>query len=367
MKIEAIKETLAEAVTKAEKIAGKNVTLPVLRGLHLKAEKNSLVIKSTNLDLGISITVPVKMLEAGEIVVPANILGSFLNSLSKEKSVVLDSDGQILKVKTENVETVIKTLPVEEFPLIPQIEDDTAFSMPARDLVLGIKSVVYAAAVGSMKPELSSVYVYYEEDKLVFVATDSFRLAEKKIKVKNIPHFKSLLIPEKNALEIGRIFDGVKEDVSISIGENQIAMHASNTYLVSRIIDGSFLDYRQVIPKETSSSVVVLKQDLISSLKTALVFSDNFNQLLINLDSKAKKFELQSKNKEVGESSSLVEAVVEGENLSTSVNHRYFTDCFQSIPGDTILLRFSGSDRPIVVEGAGDKSFIYLAMPMNRQ
>lgn len=366
MKIEAIKETLADAVTKAEKIAGRSANLPILKGLHLIAHDNVLDIKSTNLDLGISVTIPIKMKEGGDVVVPANILSSFINSLAKEKSVSLESEGQTLKVSTGSVNTIIKTLSGEEFPIIPKIVDEEAFSMPARDLVMGIRSVAYAAAIGSMKPELSSIYIYYEEDKLVFVATDSFRLAEKKIKVKKIPHFKSLLIPEKNAVEIARIFDNLKDDLSISIGENQIAFYGGNTYLVSRIIDGSFLDYRQVIPKETSSSVVVLKQDLASTLKTSMVFSDNFNQLLINLDPKSKKFEIQSRNNDVGESAALIEAVVEGENLSTSVNHRYFVDCFQSIPSDTISLRFSGSDRPIVVEGAGDKSFIYLVMPMNR-
>jgi DNA polymerase III subunit beta len=366
MKIEAIKETLSDAVTKAEKIAGRSATLPILKGLHLAAKDNVLEIKATNLDLGITISVPVKMKEEGEVVVPANILSSFLNSLSKEKSVTLESEDQTLRVSTSSVNTVIKTLPGDEFPLIPKIDDEEAFSMPARDFVLGIRSVAYAAAIGSIKPELSSIYIYYEEDKLVFVATDSFRLAEKKIKVKKIPHFKSLLIPEKNAVEIARIFEGLKDDLSISIGENQIAFYGGNTYLVSRIIDGSFLDYRQVIPKETSSSVVVLKQDLAATLKTSLVFSDNFNQLLINLSPEEKKFEIQSKNNDVGESVAAIEAVLEGENLSTSVNHRYFVDCFQSIAGDTISLRFSGSDRPIVVEGAGDKSFIYLVMPMNR-
>jgi DNA polymerase III subunit beta len=366
MKIEAIKETLADAVTKAEKIAGRSANLPILKGLHLLAHDNVLDIKATNLDLGISVTIPVKIKEEGDVVVPANILSSFINSLSKEKNITLESDGQTLKVSTENFNTIIKTLSGEEFPIIPRIADDEAFSMPARDLVLGIRSVVYAAAIGSMKPELSSIYVYYEEDKLVFVATDSFRLAEKKVKVKKIPHFKSLLIPEKNAIEIARIFDGLREDISISIGDNQIAFYGGNTYLVSRIIDGSFLDYRQVIPKETSSSVVVLKQDLVSTLKTSMVFSDSFNQLLINIDPKNKKFEIQSRNNDVGESAASVEAVVEGENLSTSVNYRYFTDCFQSISGDTVSLSFSGSDRPIVVEGAGDKSFIYLVMPMNR-
>ncbi len=366
MKIECIRETLGGAVGRAEKIAGRNPNLPVLSGLYLKATQNSLSIRATNLDLGISINIPTKTVETGEVVIPAQTLNSLLNSLIQSKSINLTTEKQILKVKTENTEISIKTLTVEEFPIIPEISEDEAFSLPSRDLVVGLKSVIYAASVGSMKPELSSVNLFYEGDSLVFVATDSFRLAEKRIRVKKMPHFKNILIPQKNVAEIIRIFDSIDDDVSISIGENQVAFRGGGIYLVSRVIDGTFPDYKQIIPKETTSKAVVLKQDLVSSLKTSLIFSDSLNQLHLEINPSKKIFEVESKNMNIGESVYSIPAVVEGDILSINVNHRYLTDCFTSISADSVSLSFAGQAKPIIITGIGDKSFMYLTMPMNK-
>jgi DNA polymerase-3 subunit beta len=236
----------------------------------------------------------------------------------------------------------------------------------ARDLIFGIRSVIYAAAVGSIKPELSSVAITHEGEFLVFAATDSFRLAEKKIRIKKAPHFKQILLPQKNALEIVKIFDKGEEEISISIAEHQMAMRSQNVYLTSRIIEGTFPDYRQIIPKETTSKAVLLKEDLTNSLKTSLIFSDSFNQLTLRISPKTKIFEIESKNANIGESIQAVEAVVEGDDLSINVNHRYFTDCFQSINADSLSLSFSGQAKPIVVQGVSDTSFLYLVMPMNQ-
>ncbi len=366
MKIECIKEKLEEAVGKAEKIAGKNITLPVLSGLYLSAHQNALTIRSTNLDLGICITLPVKVIEPGTVVVPAHVLYSFLASLSKDKNITLETKDQLLEIKTVSNQTHIKTLPSEDFPIIPEIGDDQAFSLPARDLMFGLKSVIYSAAIGSMKPELSSILVSYEGEFLVFAATDSFRLAEKKIRVKKIPHFKQILIPQKNASEIIKIFDRGEEEISLSIEEHQLALRTPNVYVTSRIIEGVFPDYRQIIPKETTTKAVVLKQDLVTSLKTSLIFSDSFNQLTFKISPEGKKFEIESKNNTVGETNYTIDSALEGEDILINVNHRYFTDCFQSITTDSVSISFSGQAKPIIISGIGDTSFLYLVMPMNR-
>ena len=366
MKIECIKEQLEEALNKADKIAGRNTSLPVLSGFYFDAHQNSLGIKATNLDLGISIALPVKVTEPGIVVVPAHVVSAFISSLSKDRNITLTTRDQVLEIKTASTKTSIKTLPSEEFPIIPEVGDDNAFSLPSRDFVFGIRSVIYAAAIGSIKPELSSISITHEGEFLVFAATDSFRLAEKKIRVKKIPNFKQILIPQKNAIEIIKIFDRGEEEISISIEEHQLALRSGGVYLTSRIIEGNFPDYRQIIPKETSTSATMLKQDLINSLKTSLIFSDAFNQLTLKLSPSSKSFQIESKNATVGESVHSLEAVLEGEDLSINVNHRYFTDCFQSITTDSLTLNFAGQAKPIVMRGVGDTSFLYLVMPMNQ-
>lgn len=366
MKIECIKEQLEDALNKADKIAGKNTTLPVLSGFYLDARQNNLTIKATNLDLGISISIPVKVSDAGIIVVPAHVVSSFVSSLSKDRNITMATKEQALEIKTASTKTTVKTLPSEEFPIIPEVGEDNTFTLPSRDFVFGIRSVIYAAAVGSIKPELSSVAITHEGEFLVFAATDSFRLAEKKIRVKKMPNFKQILIPQKNALEMIKIFDRGEEELSISIEEHQMALRCGNVYLTSRIIDGNFPDYRQIIPKDVTSSATLLKQDLMNSLKTSLIFSDSFNQLTLRLNPKGKTFQIESKNANIGESTHSLDAVLEGEELSINVNHRYFTDCFQSITTDSLVLNFSGQAKPIVIRGVGDTSFLYLVMPMNQ-
>ncbi len=366
MKIECIKEQLEDALNKADKIAGKNTTLPVLSGLFLSANQNSLSVKATNLDLGISVDIPVKVSEQGVVVVPAHVISSFISSLSKDKNITINTKNQVLEIKTSATKTSIKTLPSEDFPIVSEISDDKAFLIPARDFTFGIRSVMYAAATGSIKPELSSISITHEGEFLVFAATDSFRLAEKKIRIKKIPHFKQILVPQKNAMEIIKIFDKGEEEISISIEEHQMAMRSQNVYLTSRIIEGTFPDYRQIIPKEITSKAILLKQDLVNSLKTSLIFSDAFNQLTLKLSPKAESFEIESKNSTVGESIHAVEAVLEGDDIFININHHYFTDCFQSITTDSISLSFSGQAKPIVVQGMGDASFLYLVMPMNQ-
>ncbi len=366
MKIEAVKEQLEEALSKADKIAGKNSSLPVLSGFYLEARNNLLTVRATNLDLGISVTVPVKVTEPGVVVVPAHSTSSLISSLSKDRNITCTLKDQVLEIKTSSTKSNIKTLPSEEFPIIPDVSEDNAFSMPVRDFIFGIRSVIYAAAIGSIKPELSSIAVTHEGNFLVFAATDSFRLAEKKIRIKKMPHFEQILIPQKNALEMIKIFDRGEEELSLSITEHQIALRSGNVYLTSRIIEGTFPDYRQIIPKDKVSTATLLKQDLVNSLKTSLIFSDSFNQLTLRLSPSAKTFEIESKNTTLGESVHKVDAVLEGQDLSINVNHRYFTDCFQSIATDSMVLNFAGQAKPIIIQGVGDTSFLYLVMPMNQ-
>src|SRR3989344_593422 len=133
MKIECIKEQLEEALNKADKIAGKNITLPVLSGFYFNTHQNSLSIKATNLDLGISVTVPVKVLEPGIVVVPAHVISSFISSLSKDKNITISTKDQTLEIKTSATKTAIKTLPSEDFPIIPELDDDKTFTIPVRD------------------------------------------------------------------------------------------------------------------------------------------------------------------------------------------------------------------------------------------
>jgi DNA polymerase-3 subunit beta len=213
---------------------------------------------------------------------------------------------------------------------------------------------------------LHALFIYTEDENLVFVSTDSFRLAEKKVKVKNLPEITGILVPFKNISELLKIFGDVNTNINISFNKNQISFSMENVYITSRVIDGVFPDYRQIIPKNSSTNAVLLKQDLINALKLSNIFSDRFNQVNLKIDPKGKIFELSSVNNDVGENKTNLEAALSGSTTELSFNYKYFMDCFASINTDSILIKTAEASQPIIVSGVSDTSFIYLIMPMNR-
>lgn len=368
MKIECIQEKLKEAVGYADRISNKNATLPVLACLLFDAsQKNQLTIKATNLDLGIEMVVPVKTVEGGVIAIPSHTINSFLiNSTSDEKGITLETDHSNLKIKTTHNSGLIKVSPHEDFPSIPKVSNEKSFSLNSADFVKGLRSVWYSSSISSIKPELSSVYVYCEGDFVVFVATDSFRLAEKKIKIKKTGDFGQILLPHKNIPEIIKVLESINDEVMINLDKNQISFSYKGIYLISRVIDGTFPDYKQIIPKTTSTEVIVLKQDFVNTLKLSNVFSDKFNQINIKVDPSSKKCQIRTKNNDVGENTTMLDSTITGEAVDINFNYKYIIDCLQSIDSDSVSLVFSGLNKPVVITPVSDTSFRYIVMPMNR-
>ncbi len=366
MKIECVKEKLHIAISKAEKIVGKNINLPVLSCLLLETKGNNLIIRANNLDLGLEISVPVKVEEGGKVAVPANIISGFLNNLNDDKNIFLETTDNLLKIFTTSSEAKIKTFSTEDFPTVPMVDNEKNYKINSKDLINGIKSVIYSSSLSSVKPELSSVYIYTNDDNLVFVATDSFRLAEKTIKTRKIIDLNNVLIPFKNASDILKIIDNIDVDIEINSTKNQISFNFNGTYVVSRVIDGTFPDYKQILPKEEKTKVVLLKQDLINSLKISNVFSDNFNQMNISVKKGEKTIKVKTKNNNIGENINKIEANIEGEDIEVNFNYKYITDCLNSITSDSVTLFFNGINKPLVIKGTSDRTFTYLVMPMNR-
>jgi DNA polymerase-3 subunit beta len=366
MNIECIKDKLVYAVSKAEKITGKNISLPVLSCILLEAKDSTLLIKATNLDIGIEISLPVKVNKTGKVAVPGTIFYQFISNITNDKNINLEEINGNLKVTTKHSETVIKTLPAEDFPNIPKVEADKPFTFNVPNLIKGFKSVMYSSSNSTIRPVLSSILLTSDEDDVVFVATDSFRLAEKKVSVKKHKEFNQILIPFKNVGEIIRSLEDIKEDVEVRLNENQISFSYNDIYITSRVIDGAFPDYKQIIPKETNTEVTLLKQDLVAGLRISNIFSDKFSQVTFTIKHKDKSLKITTKNTDVGENENNIDAVVTGNDLNISFNYKYIVDCFQSIDSESVSLSFVDNSKAMIVRGINDKSFMYLVMPMNK-
>jgi len=367
MKLECLKKDIEEAVDITARVASHSATLPVLRCLIFDAKGSSVTIKATNLEISIEKKFTATVSEGGIIAIPAQILHSTLKTSPQQSKVKLEVIDNTVVLIIGGAKTTIKTIPIDDFPSIPQPESEIKHTIPKESLIKGIKNVLYSASTSLIKPELASVYMYHEDENFVFVATDSFRLAEKKIHHKSEEEIPSVIMPVKNTTELIRILETQPfGNIDVYIDENQYSIKNESLYVTSRIIDGSFPDYKSILPKETTTEVILLKEDLLNTLKKAQVFSDKFGQITLHIYPEKKTFTISARNNDVGEIFDSIEAAISGEDLDISFNYRYLIDVFQSITVDSISLSFSGFGKPLIIKGVGDSSFIYLVMPMNR-
>jgi len=368
MIIECVLEKIKKAVIFAEQITGKNLSLPVLANIILEIKDRSLKIKSTNLDLGLEIYIPCKITNENNLSIALNgvLFNNFFNNLptitDKIKIELLEKN---LKISSPQHTTLIKSLPVDDFPIIPIPNKTNSFFIHSQELTKALKSVWLSASFSTMKPEISSVCFYQQPDNLVLVATDSFRLAEKIIKTgKNKLTINQLIVPLKNIVKIIKIIDLLDEDLEIKYDQHQISFNAKDFYLTSRLIDGVYPDYRQIISTHWETEIIVSRLELLNLLKLANVFTDKFNQ--VDFSFTVNKLEIKTLNENGDNLVWLTPLTINGEPVAVSLNLKYLLDGLMAIESEQITLKFNGGNKPIMVAGVGDNSFIYLIMPIRR-
>lgn len=365
MKIEVVREELLGAVFTAEKFGGKHVSLPILSNIVFFTYKNKIELRATNLDIGIVVSVNAKCDSENSFAVSPHAIKTFL-SHNSSKVINMEYENNVLVLESSGSRAEIKTENTDDFPIIPKTTGVYKFSLPVNIFVEGVKAVYYSASNSVVKPELSSVYIYSDSDELVFVSTDSFRLAEKRIKVSKLPSIEPILIPFKNATEISKVFDGSKEEVLIEGDKNQITFKSLDIFISSRVVDGSFPDYKQIIPKSFNVEVNFLKEDFEEALKLTSGFVDSFQQIVINVSPKNKTMSLKTKGGDYGLVSQDVKVNGQGEDLTVTFNNKYLLDCLQSIKNESVSLSLIEANKPMVLKEANHSSFTYLVMPMNR-
>lgn len=358
------KNELLAQLELAAKVSTKHATLPVLQCVLLTAVDQTLKISATNLEIGFEVAIKAKVEEEGVIAVYASTLTQTIQYI-QSKEVTLKIEDTVLVVESSGSETTIKSIPHDEFPTIPRLSSKGQV-LQKELFALGIKTAAFSASVSSIKPELGSVCITQKkEHTLTFVATDSFRLMEKTVPQKGVILEESLLIPYKNALELARVCEVKEGEVTLMVAENQCALQFSDgVYLTSRLTNGSFPDYTQIIPKEFASHTTVVKNDLHHAFKKTNIFLNKFMQ--VTLATTKDSVTVSANSGEVGTTTESIRAQSEGEDLTISFNQRYLAEPLQHINDESIVLHFAGIGRPLVIEGVNDRSVRYLVMPMNK-
>jgi len=366
MNISIEKKILSEAVYKVARFAErKSATLPALSSILILAGDDGIKMRATNLETGIDLNIEGKITTDGVVAIPATVLQQIAGSITGEGTITLEHTGDIVTITSGSSKSSIKTVPYDDFPSIPFPENPkntiTLTGVLLRSL---FSSIASCASASTVRPELASLYLGVEGGILTVVATDSFRLAEKKIPLTNKGLQGKFLIPAKNALEIAQALPD--DEITISFDEHQCAFVGSQGMIVSRLTSATYPDYKQIIPKDRVVEAVVLRKDFETALKRTTIFSDSFQKVSLSFDPKRNTLALFAKNTDIGESSENLTAQITGTTLNLSFNHRFLSTIFSLTNSESISLVAAGIGRPIVIKGVGDNSLLYLISPMNQ-
>lgn len=371
MKVLCTRDNLKRGISRCERSIGKNPTLPVLGNVLIEAEKGILKLTSTNLEIGVVSTVRARIEKEGKTTVPAQLLSGVVNNL-KDEQINLELLGKNLKISSENFESKLRTIPAEDFPLIPKIEEGTTWKIKGKTLAESLKRIIPSLATLETKLELTGICLTFKSGEVAIAATDGYRLAERKIKIENKTELDSVfIIPGRSAQEIERIFNEEEKEISIITSENQIAFQSEDVYFVSRLIEGQYPEYRQIIPSDFKAKFSLEKEVLVNSLRLAGVFSSNQTR-----DVKIKllddQISLHTVSSDLGEQSSIIKAETEGEKLEVVFNYQFLQDGLQSLPEEEVTFSLNGSEGPSMIKGIDRKSkqeisdFIYIVMPIRQ-
>jgi DNA polymerase-3 subunit beta len=312
------------------------------------------------------LTLPVSEPTEGRVAVSGSVLAHVLSTLPPGATITLSAVSGHLEVVSVSGTSRITLQDVGDFPTLPQVTDGTEFDLPVREIRDVVSSVAYCASTSSIKPELASVFVHLEGSVITAAATDSFRLAEKRVPLKKSITVEPFLIPARTVSDMVRVLEHAGDTASFVVGKHQLSVSFPGTYLTLRLTNGTFPDYGAIIPKQFASEVTVLRHDLERSLKKAAVFSDQFNKITLTISPRKKTFTVHAANSVVGDTTDSVPASLTGEEITISFNGRYLVDALQPISSESVVLRFAGTSQAAVVSAVGDDTFKYLVMPMNR-
>lgn len=363
MKLSCNQEKLNKSLNIVNKIIGSRGSLPILNNILLSTDKGRLKLASTDLEIGITTWIGAKIDQEGSITIPAKVLTDFVSTNDDEK-INLELKETTLELKSEKYQAHIKGIEATEFPLIPEVKSEKLISLPVKLFQEAIRKTLFSCAMDETRPVLTGMYVNVEKDILKLASTDSYRLAEATIKLektagKNV----SFIIPNRTMSELGRILSVATKTIDVYLEENQILFTLDDTQIISRLIEGNFPDYQQIIPKGYSSHFEISTVELAKIVKMASFFArESANNIKLNFTSG--KLAVSAVSPQLGDNISEIIVQAEGENLDIAFNAKFVLDILNVIEEEKVVIDANGKTQATIIKPAKDKKFIYVVMPL---
>jgi DNA polymerase-3 subunit beta len=368
VKLSVMQENLARGLSVVSRAVSNRSTLPVLANVLLKTEDAGLKLTATNLEIGITYWVPGKIETDGATTVPAKLLTDLVNSLPAGDRVDLDLQaGDVLHLRCGRFETHIKGIDADEFPAIGAAGERPTTRIAQNVLRQALAETAFAAASDEARPILTGVLARFEGDQLTLAAADNYRIAVKTIQILDAVPETSVVIPARALNELARILSDIDEpvDVVLAGGRNQILFHLDGIDLVSRLIDGQFPNYQQVVPQSHTTRAVLDREELLRAVRpAALIAHESANIVKLQVSADGEAGITVSANAEVGDHVGQVEAAVEGDGTTIAFNARYLADVLTNVAADQFALELNGPLSPGVFKPIGDDRYIHVVMPV---
>jgi len=374
MKFITLKENLKQGLSIVAHLTSKNINLPILNNILIKAKKEGIELIATNLEISVNHFLRGKIELEGETTVDSKIINEYISLLPEDKiEVELEKDE--LKISCQNYKTKIKTQEASDFPTLPNIINDNCYKLNLNDFRDSLSEVSFAVSYNENRPELSGVLFSFQDNLLTLVGTDSYRLSEKKINYKNdnTVEEKKVIIPLKTIQELSRILNNFKseeqiddsQDIKISLTENQIFFSFGSTNLVSRIIIGNYPDYKQIIPKNEKVKIEINRSSFVKAIKAAGIFSKTgINDISIAF--KKNEVTISSSSSQAGENKVSLEADILGEEDEVFVNFKYLLDGLNNIKSEQVIIKIIDNNYPCIILPKNIDNFLYLVMPIKQ-
>jgi len=368
VKLSVMQENLARGLSVVSRAVSTRSTLPVLANVLLKTEDAGLKLTATNLEIGITYWVPGKIDSDGATTVPAKLLTDYVNALQGGDKVELElTAGETLHLRAGRAESHLKGIDADEFPSIQTAGERPTTRIAQNVLRQALEETAFAAASDEARPILTGVLARFEGDTVTLAAADNYRIAVKTIPVLDPVPETSVVIPARALNELTRILADVDDPVEIVLAtaKNQILFHLEGIDLVSRLIDGQFPNYQQVLPQSHTTRAILDREELLRAVRpAALIAHESANIVKLQVGADGNAGIIVSANAEVGDHVGEVEAAVEGDGTTIAFNARYLADVLTNVEAEQFALELNGPLSPGVFRPIGDEHYVHVVMPV---
>lgn len=363
MRIQVTQNNLAKALSLLSKTASSRLELPILANILIEATKDNLKLAATNLEVAISYVTKAKIDNEGSVTVPARLLSDFISQLPKDSKISISVKDNKTIIQAGGFKSTINGTSADDFPALPNIKDGEIIKLKTSDLKNALNKTMPAVSRDETRPVLGGIYMHTKDSNLYIAATDGYRLAE--YKAPNVNQTISAVIPSRALQDVLKIVhdDEVGDEVELRFSDGQFGFESSSVVVVSKLIDGQYPDYQQLIPETSDISFTAKLDDLLTSAKLAGLFArETGGSVTVSVD-EVEGVVVGSIASQLGENSSKIEAEISG-NGSVTLNVRYLIDALICFDSEEITMRFSGTINPCILSSKSEPNYQHIVMPL---